>query len=412
MLNNLKKISFSLQLIRHYLVQLMRFVMAIVMGYFIEPQLFGSFIVISFSCTLSWLFFDFGLKQRALQCPNQINLSEQKGIHLLLSFALSLLLFLSIFVVPIPFFSQKVWLFEFALITPLVAISIPSYVMCYWKSDIKKLAKLDFISQITAQTISIILLINNKLEWALSTSFILPLAIHALLILKLEPVEIKLNFSFLKLHGKPAFFLGLADGLQQLRTKLDSLLLVGLSSPTQLALYNRAYAIPHHANQFMQAVVQPIFIPHLAQKGEFNTKSLPYLMIFAAILTFLMNYILAWGIQSFWKPEWFSLIPLLPGFLLWAFTNMILGWHETLLKSKQKNLYLVIRNSILTLIILSSIFFFYADLVLLSKLIGLLSALACLVESFVLFKNVFDSDFRLPISELIALGIASSLLVV
>lgn len=390
----------------------MRIGMAFIMGYFIEPQLFGSFIVISFSCTLSWLFFDFGLKQRALQCPNQINLSEQKGIHLILALVISLLLISSIFVFPIPILSQKIWLLEFALITPLVAISIPSYVLCYWKTDIKSLAKLDFFSQIISQSISIILLINNKLEWALSASFILPLGVHALLILKLEPVKIQFNFDFLKIHGKPAFFLGLSDGLQQLRSKLDSLLLAGLSSPTQLGLYNRAYALPHHANQFMQAVVQPIFIPHLAQKGEINTRNLPFLMIFAAIITFLMNFILAWGIQSFWKPEWFSLIPLLPGFLLWALSNMILGWHETLLKSKQKNLYLVIRNSILTLITLLIISIFYADLVLLSKLIGLISATACFLESLVLLKKIFDSDFRLPISELIALGIASSLLLV
>ena len=251
--------------------------MAMIFGVFIDPDLFGSFILVSFFATASWTIIDPGLKQRALQMPFKVDLTSQKSLHFILGVIVSLILYSLSFYESFLNQNQARWLLEFALITPLVATGTTSYVWLYWNKSISFLAFADAATHLLLQPLALLLLWIGELHWALTVSFILPHVIHTLIVLYKAPIEFHWDNMFLINHLKPSLLLGLNDLLTQFRTKCDTLLLGWLSNPYIIGLYNRGYAFPHHASNFIQSIIQPLLIPQLANKSFKIEKKIVYL---------------------------------------------------------------------------------------------------------------------------------------
>jgi len=379
--------------------------MAIIFGVFINPDLFGSFILISFFATASWTILDPGFKQRALQLPFKVDLESQKCVHFLLGVLVSFILYFLSFIESDLTHDQAQWLLEFALITPLVATGTTSYIWLYWNKSISYLAFADALTHLFIQPFSFLLLWFGELHWALSVSFILPYVIHNLLVLYKAPIEFQWDISYLKEHLKPSLLLGLNDLLTQFRTKGDTLLLGWLTNSYIVGLYNRGYAFPHHASNFIQAIVQPLIVPQLATKSLIIEKKHFILTIFSSafflvIMFWLFNVILS----EFWLETWADLINLLPVFILWAWSSLLSGWHETLLKSNQKNRCVLIRQSALTLVTLLLILFLYSDFKALVVSISLVQMFFILIEGI----YIYEKKHSFVVAEFLASIIVSS----
>jgi O-antigen/teichoic acid export membrane protein len=212
-------------------------------------------------------------------------------------------------------------------------------------------------------------------------------------------IEFNWDNDFLKQHIKPALFLGLTDLLNQIRTKGDTLVLGWLSNSYTVGLYNRGYAFPHHASNFIQAVLQPLLIPKLADKSLEIGKKQFYISIFsAALLHISLFWIFKFVIHRFWLDSWEDLIYLLPIFILWGWASLLSGWHETILKSKQCNIYVFIRQSILALITILAILLYYSDFNFMISILSVSQALLIVIEGYIIYNH----DFRLSFAELLA----------
>src|SRR5690606_16114305 len=128
-----------------------------------------------------------------------------------------------------------------------------------------------------------------------------------------------------------------------------------------VGLYNRGYALPHHTNQFIQAVIQPILVPRLTQKNTINRHIVSIIILGIAVFFMILPPFLEFLIQAFWNSSWFSLIPFIPLFSFWAFLSLIGGIHETLLKGKRQNSWIFMRTLLLSISTLFAIFFFHND---------------------------------------------------
>jgi len=379
--------------------------MAMIFGVFIDPELFGSFILVSFFATASWILVDPGFKQRALQLPFKVDLTTQKSLHFILGVLVCLILSSISFNGSLLNHNQVRWLLEFALITPLVATGTTSYVWLYWNKSISFLAFADAITHLLVQPFAFLLLWLGELHWALSVSFILPHVIHTLLVLYKAPIEFHWDSTYLKQHLKPSLLLGLNDLLTQFRTKGDTLLLGWVSNPYIVGLYNRGYAFPHHASNFIQAIVQPLLIPQLANKSFIIEKKQFLLTLFSSsFFLSLMFWAFKFILTEFWLDTWSDLIYLLPVFILWAWSSLLSGWHETLLKSNQKNRCVLIRQSALTLVTLLLILFLYSDFKALVVSISLVQMFFILIEGI----YIYEKKHSFVVAEFLASIIVSS----
>lgn len=362
--------------------------MAFVFGIFVNPELFGSFITASFLSLILWTFHDFGLKQRALQLPFEVDLATQKSIHFILGVVVSVTLMGISLESDFEFENTSRWILEYALITPIVAVSTPSYVKLYWNKDIRFLAIADALTQLILQPIAVLLLLMEQPHWALTISFILPYVVHALMVLYKAPIEFSWSSSFLSKHALESIKLGTSDLFSQIRIKGDTLLLSVLSSPLTVGLYNRGYALPHHASQFIQAVIQPIFIPAISNNELENHKKKTTIGILSISILFFIGYFGAkWIIQNFWIESWLPLIPLLPAFLIWGWISFLSGWHETFLKGKQENSWVIYRQLLLAVLTFIILLFLFDDLKKMVWTISLTKTVFCIVESYFVFEK-------------------------
>jgi O-antigen/teichoic acid export membrane protein len=362
--------------------------MAMIFGVFIDPDLFGSFILVSFFATASWTIIDPGLKQRALQMPFKVDLTSQKSLHFILGVIVSLILYSLSFYESFLNQNQARWLLEFALITPLVATGTTSYVWLYWNKSISFLAFADAATHLLLQPLALLLLWIGELHWALTVSFILPHVIHTLIVLYKAPIEFHWDNMFLINHLKPSLLLGLNDLLTQFRTKGDTLLLGWLSNPYIIGLYNRGYAFPHHASNFIQSIIQPLLIPQLANKS-FKIEKKQFLLTIFSAASFLvaMFWVFNFILSKYWLETWTDLIFLLPVFILWAWGSLLSGWHETLLKSSHKNTYVLLRQSALTIVTLLLIIILYKDFRILVVSISLVQMVLILIEGVYIYEK-------------------------
>ncbi|TNE73586.1 hypothetical protein EP331_04080 [bacterium] len=395
------KNSVFLQFIRHYTVSVLRIVVSFVFGMYVSPELFGSFIKISFTATIIWFLFDFGLKEYALQNPDSINLAKQKSVHLWMSLPVIIGLLAWAFLLEHSIW-QRIWILSFAGSAFASALAIPSYIRLYWDSNIKQLAQTDLYVHGILQPFSIFLLINNYEHAAFLTAFIFPNLVHSLFTQIRVPIALE-KPDFISFINKNSAFLGINDFFQQLKQKADTLLLAQFSSTQLIGIYNRGYTLPHHAYQFIQAVIQPILIPKLSSHKRINRYKLSLIIVSSAGFFLLIPPTLTAIISHFWRSDWQQLFPYLPFFTIWAFIMYVSGIHETLLKGNKKNGWLVIRNGITVIITLSCIAFFHTDLFEMLAYIVLFQSIFLLGESTIKIRELFELDNLIPISEAIAL---------
>ena len=405
MSTRLESTHIRLQVVRHYLIVLMRFCMALLFGAYATPNEMGEFITISFTCTFTWLLFDFGFKDRALQMPFQIDLSALKTLQTSIGIGLAATLFIIAFSNSTLSGNQVHYLLSYAIATVFVASSTTAYIKSYWEKEIALLAKTDLITHLFLQPIALVLLINGYVFAALICSFAMPYIVHSSIIIFKQQIAQSFKLKPLLTHWRPSFFLGLNLSLTQIKNKADTLLLASLSGSVFVGLYNRGYALPHHASQFMQAIIEPLFIPDLAQRKELDFTRFPAFMLLSALTTIPFYYLLHLGITTFWLDAWSTLLPALPFFIIWGLSQLVLGVHETILKSRQLNSYLVFRQILSIGVIFTCIFLYHSDISQLSFLIASCLSVLCLFESFFILYRRLDSSIFVPISVCVAFSL-------
>ncbi len=388
-----------LQFSRHYAVFALRMMVSFLFGVFVDPEKFGDFIQVSFSATFFWFLFDAGLKEYALQKPYQINLNQQKTVHLIIGAIISLFLLMLSLTNFLNDWTQKIWLVSFAFSAFVSASAIPSYIQAYWDGNIRVLARLDLAVHGILQPFAGILLWLGEVTTAFICAFIAPTFAHALFIqfrftIKPEKPQWKLLFT----HS--TVYLFIHNGIHQIKQKADTLLLSVFVPASVVGLYNRGFSLPHQANQFIQSVIQPVVIPNWAKESKSSSSKILLFIGLSGCLLVISPFVLSWIFKTFWKETWLDLISFLPLFCLWAWLSLMLGLNETRLKANGLNHLVLIRNLFLTVAGLMSILFLHVDFR--SMLVALVGfhAIYLLGESFFKMRQQFELGFVLPISEL------------
>jgi hypothetical protein len=167
-----------------------------------------------------------------------------------------------------------------------------------------------------------------------------------------------------------------------------------------IGLYNRGFSVPHQANQFIQSVIQPILIPYWARHPNQSKLKIALFITISGLLLLFSPPLLSWMITTFWQESWLELIPYLPLFCFWAWLILVLGLHETRLKSMGLNRMVLLRAIYLTATTLLSILFLHVDFrSMLTAIVGF-HLIYLFIESLFIMRQQFELRIVLPISEL------------
>lgn len=213
------------------------------------------------------------------------------------------------------FFLAAPWVahfFENALYEELLRVSALSFLMrpfAYmygsWlnrEMEFKKRSIIGIISGIATGISSVIMAWIGLGVWSLTLSGLLGGALRNLLLARVTPLSLRMNFDFsiMRKHGSYGSKIVANDILGHVKNEGLKLILSKLAGPAFLGLFNKAdslHRLPYW--MFAQPVAQPVF--RAMSKVQDDLDQTKYM--FYRVITLLMTYILPFYIGLWWVAE-------------------------------------------------------------------------------------------------------------